>query len=325
MRKPLALLLSAVLALTIAGCSGPKKPDLTGGQAKPGNVTVVLDWYPNAVHTFLYVAQEKGYFKEAGLDVTFKMPADNPADGLKLVAAGKETFALYYPSDLLQARAEGVKAVSLAAIVRSPLNVLMADASIKSPKDLAGKTVGFPSLPIDQEFVKTMVQKDGGDPAKVKFQDVGFDLMPAISGKKVDAIVGGYLNHEKLLLEKEGVKLNTMKLTDWGVPNYYELILVGAEDVSPDLTKKFWSAAQKGFAWTQQHPAEALEILLAKQSKEFPLDKDVETKSLQILLPLMANGDNFGAQSADDWKKLGDWLKEKGIIPASLKVEEAFR
>jgi putative hydroxymethylpyrimidine transport system substrate-binding protein len=332
MRKLLSLLVAVPLLL--AACTTKPATPQTGTTptpapttAAPTPVSVVLDWYPNAVHTFLYVAQEKGYFKEAGLDVTFKMPADNPADGLKLVEAGKETFALYYPTDLLEARAQGVKAVSYGAIVRSPLNIVMADQakSIARPKDLEGKTVGYPSIPVDMDFVKTMVQADGGDPAKVKFQDVGFDLMPAITGKNVDAIVGGYLNHEKLLLEKEGAKLSTFNLTDFGVPSYYELILVGGEKLDPAIATKFWTAAQKGFDWTKANPKEALAILLSKQKTESPLDEAVETQSLQLLLPRMTGAGSFGSQSADDWKKLTDWMSQKGLIPATVKAEEAYR
>jgi putative hydroxymethylpyrimidine transport system substrate-binding protein len=171
------------------------------------------------------------------------------------------------------------------------------------------------------DFVKTMVQTDGGDPAKVKFQDVGFDLMPAITGKNVDAVIGGYLNHEKLLLEKEGHPVNAFSLTDFGVPSYNELILVGGESLDPAIATKFWTAAQKGFAWTHFNQKEALAVLLSKQKTESPLDEAVETQSLQLLLPRMAGAGSFGAQSPDDWKKLTDWMSQKGLIPATVKAE----
>lgn len=329
MRKLLATLLT--LPLLLAACTTkPATPEAgkTAPEAtKPTPISVVLDWYPNAVHTFLYVAEEKGYFKEQGLDVTFKMPAENPADGLKLVEAGKETFALYYPADLLQARAQGVKAVSYGAVVRTPLNVLMSlqSSTIKRPKDLEGKTVGYPSLPIDIDFVKTMVKTDGGNPDLVKFQDVSWDIMPALTSKNVDAVIGGYLNHEALLLAKEGNPVNVMTLTDFGVPSYNELILVGGEGLDPQIAKRFWAAAQKGFDWTKANPKEALGILLAKQKTESPLDESVETQSLQLLLPRMAGAGSFGAQSPEDWKRLTEWMGQKGIIPATVKAEEAYR
>lgn len=328
MRKLLALLLTLPLLLAACGSKPETTPAPAPTPAKPTPVSVVLDWYPNAVHTFLYVAQEKGYFAEQGLDVTFKMPAENPADGLKLVEAGQETFALYYPADLLQARAQGVKAVSYGAVVRSPLNVVMAlqSSGIKRPKDLEGKTVGYPSLPIDIEFVKTMVQTDGGNPDLVKFQDVSWDIMPSLTSKQVDAVIGGYLNHEALLLAKEGNPVNLISLTDFGVPSYNELILVGGEGLDPQVTTKFWTAAQKAYDWTKANPKEALALLLAKQKAESPLDEAVETQSLDLLLPRMAAaGTNFGAQSPEDWKRLTDWMSQKGIIPATVKAEDAYR
>lgn len=327
MRKLLALLLTLPLLLT-ACTTKPAQPErVVGGCGAPADISVVLDWYPNAVHTFLYVAQEKGYFGEQCLRVNFKMPADNPGDGLKLVEAGQETFALYYPSDLLQARAQGVKAVSYGAVVKSPLNVVMAlqSSKIKRPKDLEGKTVGYPSVPIDIEFVKTMVQTDGGNPDLVKFQDVSWDIMPALTSKNVDAVIGAYLNHEAILLAKEGHPVDLMSLTEFGVPSYNELILVGGEGLDPQFVTKFWTAAQKAFDWTKANPKEALALLLAKQKAESPLDEAVETESLQLLLPRMAGTGSFGAQSPEDWKRLTDWMSQKGILPATVKAEEAYR
>jgi putative hydroxymethylpyrimidine transport system substrate-binding protein len=171
---PLAIL----CAVAVTACSGGAKSGATKDVATPPKelrkVSLVLDWYPNAVHSFIYVAQKEGYFKAEGLDVTIKMPAENPSDGLKLVAAGKETFAIYYQTDTLVARSEGVPIVSVASIVRQPLNVLMVNeaSGVNSPKDLAGKKIGYPSIPLDMGLVNTMVRHAGGDPSTIKYQDV---------------------------------------------------------------------------------------------------------------------------------------------------------
>lgn len=124
-----------------------------GGDLEP--VTVMLDWYPNAVHAFLYTALEKGYFAEEGLQVAFNMPAETN-DPLRLVASGEVMLALSYQPQVVMARAEGIPVQSVAAVVRHPLNHLMvpADSPIRSPKDLIGKKVGYSGSPVDEALSK---------------------------------------------------------------------------------------------------------------------------------------------------------------------------
>jgi len=336
-RKAAAALLSLAL---LAGCSkaqtaaparetAPAAPAPT--QTAPRKVSLVLDWYPNAVHSFIYAAEQQGYFKAENLEVEIKMPADNPTDGIKLVGAGKETFALYYQPDTLMARGEGIPIVSIAAIVRHPLNGLMVPTAsgIKSPKDLMDKQVGYPGIPLNEWMVNTMVKTAGGDPAKVKLTDVSFDLIPAIATKKTDAIAGGFLNHEKLVLEKQGIPITYFAPTDYGVPNYYELVLITGEDTvqkERPMVDAFWRALAKGQEWVKAHPDDALKLLLSKQSKEFPLEEDVEKQSLKLLLNglMEESGVKFGAQTAADWQKVAAWLVSQKAIKDSVKPEQAF-
>ncbi|MEQ8199666.1 MAG: ABC transporter substrate-binding protein, partial [Clostridiaceae bacterium] len=189
----LAMAMLFSIAMTACGRKEPKELK---------EVTVLLDWYPNAVHSFLYAAEEQGYFKEEGLKVKFITPAGTD-DGIKMVAADKADFAISYPKQVILARGENIPVKSVGAIVRSALNQLMVrkDSGVKTLKDLEGKKVGYPSFDIDKETVMTMVKEAGGDPSKINFVDVGYDLMPAIETKRVDAIIGGYINHEKILLE----------------------------------------------------------------------------------------------------------------------------
>lgn len=319
MRKLLILL---VTLLTLTAC--------TPAKSGPKPVSLVLDWYPNAVHSFILAAQEQGYFKAEGLDVTIKMPAENPTDGIRLVGAGKETFALYYQPDVLVARGESIPIVSVAAVVRHPLNGIMVreDSGITSPKDLAGKTVGYPGIPLNLPMVNTMVAAAGGDPAKVTMTDISWDLIPALATKRTDAIAGGFLNHEKLILEQEGTKVRYFAPQEFGVPNYYELVLITGEETAkkdPTTVQAFWRALSKGHDWVKSHQAEALQLLLARQEKSFPLDAKVEEASLKLLLPMMEEeGKSFGAQSADDWAKVGAWLQAHGAVKAGVNPADAF-
>jgi putative hydroxymethylpyrimidine transport system substrate-binding protein len=326
--KKWLLVMSSLFLLLLTACEGTNVKSKSA-DGKLQKVNIMLDWYPNAVHSFLYTAQEKGYFKQQGLDVNIQMPADTN-DPLKLVAAGKIDMALSYQPEVLVARGENIPVRSFAAIVRHPLNHLMfpADSSIHSPKDLAGKTVGYPSIPLDEAIINTMVKTDGGDPQKVKMVDVGWDLIPAMATKKTDALIGGYINHEKLLLDKEGHPMRTLNPTDYGVPDYYELVMVGSEKglkEKPDVYKKFMAAVREGQKYVAAHPEEGLSILMKHEDKSSPLDKDVETKSLQILLPLMDAKDKpFGYQDPESWNKVAKWLKDSKVINQNVNPQDAF-
>jgi len=318
MRKFAALIATAALVLTACTQTKPQ-------EARP--VSLILDWYPNAAHAFILAAQEQGYFKEAGLDLTIKMPAENPTDGIKLVGAGKESFAIYYQPDVLLARGEGIPVVSAAAIVRKPLNGIMvaADSGIKTPKDLEGKQVGYPGIPLNVPMVKTMVKTAGGDPARVTMLDVSWDLIPAIQTKRVPAIAGGFVNHEKPILEKEGTAITYFSPADWGVPNYYELVLITGEKTPAETTAAFKSAMAKGHEWVKAHKADAVKLLIDKQSKDFPLDVAVETRALETLLPLMDEpGVAFGAQMSEDWEKVAAWMVAQGVLKSDVKPADAF-
>ncbi|MFX3651488.1 MAG: ABC transporter substrate-binding protein [Paenibacillus sp.] len=292
-------------------------------------LSIMLDWYPNAVHSFIYVAQEKGYFADQGLDVDIQMPADTN-DSLKLVAAGKIDLALSYQPQILLARGENIPVRSIAAVVRHPLVHLLTDANgnVSTPKDLEGRTVGYSSIPLYEAMVHTMISHDGGNPDNMNLVDVGFDLIPSLASGQADAIMGGFINHEQLILEKEGHAMKSINPVDYGVPDYYELVLTASEagiEAKKEQLTRFIKAIQEGQKYVTEHPEEALNILLAHENETSPLDSEIETKSLAILLPLMnVKGQPFGRQEMESWENVRTWLVEKALIPESVKAEEAF-
>ncbi|MBC2460002.1 ABC transporter substrate-binding protein [Clostridium beijerinckii] len=325
------LLFVMLVSLVFNGCSSASNNKEEKSATKElKEVNVLLDWYPNAVHSFLYAAEEQGYFKEAGLKVNLITPAGTD-DGIKLVAAGKADLAISYPKQIILARGENIPVKSVGAIVRSSLNQLMVrkDSGVKTLKDLEGKKVGYASFDIDKETVKAMVAQAGGDPSKVEFVDVGYDLMPGIETKQVDAIIGGYINHEKILLEKKGIELETFAPSDFGVPNNYELAFVASDDAiknNNDTIQAFLGAAKKGFEYTQKNPDKALDLILKAQNESFPLDEETEKKSLEILLPLMENeSGKFLSQDKENWNNNIKWLKDKNLLQADVDSKDVFQ
>jgi putative hydroxymethylpyrimidine transport system substrate-binding protein len=332
----ISLLTLAAMLLVINGCGGAgtdntdnSKADASTAEQKLEKISIMLDWYPNAVHSFLYAAQKNGYFKNQGLEVDIQMPADTN-DALKLAAAGKIDLALSYQPQVLMARGENIPVKSIAAIVRHPLNHLMVPegGTVKSPKDLAGKKVGYSSIPLYEAMMRTMIKEDGGDPQAVAMIDVGFSFIPAISTNKVDAIIGGFINHEQLLLAKEGYPMAAINPADYGVPDYYELVLVASDDglsKKKELFAKFITAMTEGQQYVTANPAQALSILFEHEDQTSPLDKEIEAKSLDILLPLMDAGDQaFGYQAPASWSHVRDWLLVNELLPPDIKAEDAF-
>ena len=335
------------LLLIVSGCSttntsknAPTTDSATHAQqtdksaAEPASdakdkLSIMLDWYPNAVHSFIYVAQEKGYFADQNLDVEIQMPADTN-DSIKLVAAGKIDLALSYQPQILLARGENIPVRSIAAVVRHPLVHLLTEANgnVSSPKDLEGKTVGYSSIPLYEAMVRTMISHDGGNPDNMNLVDVGFDLIPSLASGQADAIMGGFINHEQLILEKEGHAMKSINPVDYGVPDYYELVLTASEagiEAKKDQLTRFVKAIQEGQKYVTEHPEEALNILLAHENETSPLDPEIETKSLAILMPLMnEEGQPFGRQETESWENVRAWLVEKELIPESVKAEDAF-
>lgn len=294
-------------------------------------VNVVLDWYPNAIHTFLYTAIERGYFAEEGLDVKIHFPA-NDNDALALVAAGKAEIGMYYQQDVIQAVAnQGTGIKSIGAIVQSPLNVILSlkDKNITKPEDLVGKTIGYGGTVLSEALVKCMMENVGADASDVNMINVGFELMSSMTTGNVDATIGCLVNHEVPQLEEEGFDVNYFSVSGYGIPNYYEEVFLTNDDLlenEPEVVAGFLRAAKKGFDDFKADPDGCLAILMNNQNEaNFPLTQSVEEQSCKTLLPLMETADaEFLSQTEECWQENIDWMLENGLIDQSVDVADVM-
>ncbi len=331
MRRISTLFLTALLCLSLlAGCGAQTGPtDSSGGSAESKELDVVLDWYPNALHAFLYVAIEKGYYAEEGLQVNIRFPS-NANDAISLVAAGKADIGLYYQQDVIQARADqGVPVKSIGAVVQAPLNIVLSlkDKNITSPADLVGKTVGYAGTELSEALIRSIMNYVGADYSDVTMIDVGFDLMSSMTTGNVDATIGCLVNHEVPQMEEEGFAVSWFDLDDYGVPTYYEGVFLANDDAienDSETLKAFLRASARGFADMQADPEEALRILLDNQNEEnFPLSETVERSSMETLLPLMETAEaQFLSQSDACWRENIDWMLEQGLIDSAPSLDE---
>ena len=294
-------------------------------------MNVVLDWYPNALHTFIYTAIERGYYEEEGLDVHIQFPA-NDNDALALVAAGRAQIGLYYEHDIIQAVAnQNVGIKSIGAVVQAPLNIILSlkDKNILSPKDLEGKTIGYSGTALSESLVYTMMQAVGASIDDVEMVNVGFELMSSMTTGNVDATIGCLVNHEVPELEHEGFEVNYFSVSDYGIPNYYEGVFLANNDMienEPEVLEAFLRASAKGFEDFKADPYGCLDILLNNQNEEnFPLTPEVEQQSCDTLLPLMETADaEFLNQTEENWQANIDWMLENGLIDHAVDVSDVM-
>jgi putative hydroxymethylpyrimidine transport system substrate-binding protein len=348
--RVLAILLAATMCVaSVTGC-GKQSADnssVAGTEAEDNSaaetadtqtdnkdlreVNVVLDWYPNAIHTFLYTAIERGYFAEEGLDVKIHFPA-NDNDALALVAAGKAEIGMYYQQDVIQAVAnQGAGIKSIGAIVQSPLNVILSlkDKNITKPEDLVGKTIGYGGTVLSEALVKCMMENVGADASDVNMINVGFELMSSMTTGNVDATIGCLVNHEVPQLEEEGFDVNYFSVSGYGIPNYYEEVFLTNDDLlenEPEVVAGFLRAAKKGFDDFKADPDGCLAILMNNQNEEnFPLTQSVEEQSCATLIPLMETEDvAFLTQTDECWQENIDWMLENQLIDKAVDVSDVM-
>lgn len=329
MKKFLALILSGIMMLSVAACSSGQtaKNENTAGELQ--DFDIVLDWYPNAVHSFIYVAMEKGYYEEEGLKVNVQFPS-NTNDAISLTAAGQADAGLYYQTNTVSTAAnQNIPIKVIGTVVQHPLNIVMSmgESGINGAKDLKGKTVGYPGTPDNEVFIKAMMEHNGLKYEDVTMQDVGFDLNTALITGNVDAIIGGYINHEYPTLLQEDYDVTYFDITDEGIPDYEELVLVTGEkqiEEESDKLEAFIRASKKGFEDMKKDPQAALDTLLKYQDEgNYPLDPEIEKASMEILLPLMESDEQeFLTVNEQSWTDTIDWLNEQGLLENEISASD---
>lgn len=289
-------------------------------------VSFRLDWTPWSLHTFLFVAKEKGFFRSENLDVRLYTPA-KPQDTLKLVGVGKDHFGLSYQTDTIIGRSEELPVVSIAAVVQHPLNVMltMRESGLTHPKQLKGKKIGSPMIPSDDAFLKTIAQTHGMAMKDFRVVNVGFNLVPPLMAGKVDAVIGTYWVWEKVQIELEGKEVNVIRLTDHGVPDFYESVLITSESLirkNPSLIRRFLRAADRGWKFVINNPEAGLKILLEKNKDLRP---ELARKAIQLLIPLVRDDvPKIGWQTEAKWRELRDYMLDSKLVRKSVPVKSLF-
>lgn len=308
----IGLSLFAIAAASMA-CGSEKQSNSVEKKLK-----LVLDWTPNTNHTGLYVAMDKGYYKDAGIELEIVQP---PEDGAEvLVASGKADFGISFQDTMAGALSKDsplpIKAV--AAITQHNTSGIMSRKGdgITTPKGLEGKKYATWDLPIEKAILKNVVEKDGGDFAKVELiPSTVTDEVSALSTKQIDA-VWVYYGWAGISAKEKGFDFDYFAFKDINPTfDYYTPVLITNDDMiknNSDTVKKFLEATKKGYEFAAGNPQDAAEILL-KYAPE--IDSKLANASQEYLSTCYIDKDiPWGYIDSERWRNFYRWINENNLL-----------
>ncbi len=294
---------------------------LTSGSSVYGaeKLTVLLDWFINPDHAPLFVAYEKGYFRDRGLEVEFIAPS-NPNDPPKLVAAGKADLAVSYQHQHQMQVDQGLPLVRVATLVATPLNslVVLADGDIRDIGDLKGKTIGYSVGGFETVLLKVMLEKASLTLDDVKLINVNFSLSPSLFTGSADGVIGAFRNFELNQMDIENRPGRAFFVEEYGIPAYDELILVANRDSLDDpKLGKFVDGLEAGVQYLVNHPDESWQLFIAGERKD--LDDELNRRAWRDTLPRFAL--RPGALDRTRYQRFAEFLKDQDIIKEIAPLE----
>ena len=331
--KLIAVILMPLLAISlfsISGCS--KKSDEQTKELK--KITFVLDYTPNTNHLGLYVAKNKGYFKEAGFEVEIQQPPDSGADAL--VASGKAQFGISFQDWMANYLGSDspLPVTAIAAITQHNTSSILSksDSGIKTPKDLSGKTYGSMGVDSELSILKSLVNEDGGNFDSVNIvENNAVDEMQGLNSGLFDC-VWSYDAWGVLMCKLNGMDVNTISIASLNETfDYYTPVIIANNDYinsNPDETKSFLSAIKKGYEFAYKNPEEAAQILF---SEDKTLDENlVKASSVEIAKSFIDDtnfeegASNWGKFDENRWAKFYIWMNEQDLTKKPLDPTSGF-
>lgn len=292
------------------------------------SIDFILDWVPNTNHTGLYVALEKGYFEEAGLDVTIRRPPEG--SGTELVGTGGAEFGIDF-QDTIAARFEkGLPVTAVAAIIDHNTSGIVShpDAQIKSAKDMAGKSYGTWNEPIERAVVEHIVTEDGGNFEEVELiPNQADNSVVGLSTKMFDS-AWIYYAWDGVMAESMDIETDFFYLTDFAEElDFYSPVIIVNNDYMndhPEETKKMVQAIKKGYQYAMEEPEESANILM-EHAPELKEQADFIMASQEWVSPKYAETpEKWGYIEEERWNTFYDWLYTNELIEKELTEDPFF-
>ena len=305
--------LVGTLALSACSSSGSTSSNSTSNASTSSTpVSIALSWTPNTDYTGIYVAEQRGYYKEAGIDLTVQPYASTAPE--TLVSNGTVDFGFSYQAGATYARAAGQDVISVFAPDQKgtyAIGVSEKRTDITSPRDLDGKTYAGFGTPDEVPLLQTVIRNDGG---KGEFTNATLNTSAyeAVSNGSADFTIPT-ATWDAVQAKAAGKPMKLFALTDYGFPDQYSVLIASSQKyltANPDVAKRFLAATQKGYQFAAEHPAEAAADVVAANPGTFP-NPALVTESQQALVDghyLTDSNGAVGRQSLDRWKAYAGFL-----------------
>lgn len=286
-------------------------------------VTLRLSWIKDIMTGGPVIAEQKGYFKQNGLDVEI-LPGGFELDPVKLVAAGSDVFGIAESDRLITARSKGIPIVAIGVEYQKSPIVLISkkEANIKKPKDLIGKKVGVKFATGAEISYSMMLKIAGVDRNSIKEIPLNWDPTPFFTGQ-IDVLPGYSINEPRIAIRK-GVDINIMRAEDFGVNTYGNVYFTHEKTIreNPELVKNFLAAVIDGWWYVFRHKNESIQACLQANDK---LDANDQSEIYDQMLPLFVpkNG-RFCWMTQDRWKETHDLLLKIGQIKTPLDLNKVY-
>ncbi|NOY98270.1 MAG: ABC transporter substrate-binding protein [Chloroflexi bacterium] len=308
------------LALVLAACGSPAAPAPT----ELTHVRLPMGYIPNIQYAPYYVAVEKGYFREAGIELEFDYKFET--DGVALVGAGELPFAVVSGEQVPLARAQGLPVVYVVAWYQQyPISIISkAEQNIRTPQDLKGKKIGLPGL-FGANYVglRALLNANGLSESDVTLDSIGFNQVEALASDQEQAIVG-YTANEPVQLRAQGYELNEMRVADY-VQLAANGIITNETTIAenPDLVRGMIAALLHGMEDVIADPDEAYEISKKYVENLAEADEAVQKQVLAISIETW-KADKLGYSDPQAWANMQTVLMDMGLLTAPIDLSQAF-
>ncbi len=323
MKKPIFALL-IILMLLLAACGSAESAPVADVADVLQTIRVPMGYIPNVQYAPFYVAVEKGYFAEAGIEIEFDYSFET--DGVALVGAGELPFAVVSGEQVLLARQQGVPVVYVMAWFQDyPVAVVAkAGSGINTPADLAGQRIGLPG-PFGANYIglRALLSEGGVQESDVTLDSIGFNQVEAFASGQQDVIVG-YSTNEPVQLAAQGYDVEIMPVSD-----YVKLVgngIIANQTVAaeqPELVRAFIQATLRGLADTIADPEAAFEISAHFVEGLAEADQAVQMEVLRLSIELW-QAEQLGYSEAVAWENMQAVLLEMGLLEASMDLDAAY-
>lgn len=318
----MAIILALVLVLS--ACGSDKKIE---DKKEVKKLTLVLDYTPNTNHTGIYVAKDKGFYEEEGIELEIVQP---PEDGSPaLVASGNAEFGVSYQDTIAPAysRENPLPVTNIAALVQHNTSgiISLKGNGIERPKGMEGKKYATWGMDVEQSIIKNVVETDGGDFSKVELIPSNFSDI--ITGLKNDIdAVWIFYGWDGIAAKVNGLDFDYFAFKDINDTfDYYTPTLIGNDkfmEENPEITKAFLRATKKGYEFAIENPEEAGKILVEANPE---LDEKIIVESQNYLKDeYIADAEKWGYIDSNRWNKFYEWLYENKLMDVEIPKDYGF-